>query len=237
MKNNPYEVHQVDSSCWRIEENGVRAFLIIGSERAMLVDSGYGTGNMKELAEQMTNLPLMLVNTHADRDHIGCNTLFEKALMHPAEYDRYQQGAGVGLMVEPLWEGDQIDLGGRSFEVILISGHTPGSIALLDAQNRVLIGGDSVQTGTIYMFGPGRNMPAYIASMTKLVGISKRFDTVYPSHGAIPISSDLLEGLIEGAKQVLNNEIEGTKAERTDISAKVYDVGVAKFLYEPAPQK
>ncbi|MHB8065381.1 MAG: MBL fold metallo-hydrolase [Ruminiclostridium sp.] len=232
MKNNPYEVHQVDSSCWRIEENGVRAFLITGTEKALLVDSGFGTGNIKELVDNMTSLPLMLVNTHTDRDHVGCNSLFEKAHMHPSEYDKYHRGTSARNMVEPLWEGDRIDLGGRDFEVILIPGHTPGSIALLDAENRILFSGDSVQAGTVYMFGPGRNIQAYIISMTKLAAISDRFDTVYPSHGPIPISSDILDGLIIGARRVLNNEIEGTKAERTDISAKVYDVGVAKFLYE-----
>lgn len=231
MKNNPYEVHQVDSSCWRIEENGVRAFLITGTERALLVDSGFGTGNIKELVDNMTNLPLMLVNTHTDGDHVGCNSLFEKAHMHPSEYDRYHKGTGSGHTVEPLWEGDRIDLGGRDLEVILIPGHTPGSVALLDAENRILLSGDSVQAGTVYMFGQGRNIQAYIASMTKLAAISDLFDTVYPSHGPIPISSDILDGLIIGAKRILNNEIEGTKAERTDISAKVYDVGVAKFLY------
>jgi glyoxylase-like metal-dependent hydrolase (beta-lactamase superfamily II) len=134
--------------------------------------------------------------------------------------------------VKPLWEGDRIDLGGRSFKVILLPGHTPGSITLLDAENRALFSGDSVQAGTIYMFGPGRNLKAYIASMIKLAAISKQFDAVYPSHGPIPVSRDILDGLILGAKRVLNGEIEGVKAERADISAKVYDVGVAKFLYE-----
>lgn len=208
MKNKQYEVHQIDASCWRIEENGVRAFLITGTEKALLVDTGFGTGNIKEIVDNMTDLPLMLVNTHTDRDHIGCNLLFEKAYMHPSEYDRYHQGGGAGLAVEPLWEGDRIDLGGRSFEVILIPGHTPGSIALLDAENRVLFSGDSVQAGTIYMFGPGRNIKAYIASMIKLDAISNRFDTVYPSHGPIPVSSDILGGLIIGAKRILNGEFQ-----------------------------
>ena len=231
MENNPYEVHQLDSSCWRIEENGVRAFLITGTQNALLIDSGFGTGNIRALVDTMTNLPIKLVNTHTDRDHVGCNSLFEKAFMHPSEYDRYNQGVGAGLIVEPLWEGDRIDLGGRSFEVILIPGHTPGSIALLDAENRILFSGDSVQSGTIYMFGPGRNIHAYIASMTKLYGISHQFDTVYPSHGSIPISSNILKGLIMGAKKVLNKEIEGKKVETMDIPGKVYDIGVAKLLY------
>jgi len=82
------------------------------------------------------------------------------------------------------------------------------------------------------MFGPGRNIKAYIASMTKLAAITSRFDIVYPAHGPIPISSNIIDKLVVGAKRVLNRELEGIKVERTDISAKEYDVGVAKFLYE-----
>ena len=62
------------------------------------------------------------------------------------------------------------------------------------------------------MFGPGRNLHAYIARMTKLKAISDRFDTVYPSHGPIPISSNILNGLMIGVTKVLNNEIEGKKS-------------------------
>ncbi len=47
-----------------------------------------------------------------------------------------------------------IDLGAMKFEALLIPGHTPGSIALLDRENRLLIGGDSVQRGTVLMVGP-----------------------------------------------------------------------------------
>lgn len=82
------------------------------------------------------------------------------------------------------------------------------------------------------MFGPGRNIKAYIESMMKLDAMSNRFDIVYPSHGPIPVNSHILGGLIIGAKRILNREIEGMKAEHTNISAKLFDVGIAKFLYE-----
>ena len=184
-----YEVIQIDEKSWRIEENGVRSLLFTGSCKALLIDTGFGSGNIREVVEGLTNLPVTLVNTHADRDHLGCNKLFEKAYMHPAEFDRYHQAMGGEFVAEPLWEGDIIDLGGRFFEVVLIPGHTPGSITLLDAENKILISGDSVQAGTIYMFGAGRNIYAYIQSMIKLVNMRKSFETIYPSHGAFPVDA------------------------------------------------
>jgi glyoxylase-like metal-dependent hydrolase (beta-lactamase superfamily II) len=227
----PYEAIKLDDTCWRIEENGVRAFLIIGSEKALLVDSGFGTGNIKETVDSLTSLPVMLVNTHADRDHVGCNRLFEKAYMHPSEFDRYHQGVGFDAPVEPLWEGTRIDVGGRCFEVIVIPGHTPGSIALLDEENKVLFGGDSVQSGPIFMFGPGRNLPAYRESMKKLNGMKNRFETIYPSHGTIPFHCDIND-FVSGAEKVMQKEVAGTEQTRLQATVKVYDTGMAKFLYE-----
>lgn len=241
MKNGPYEILDVDASCQRIEDNGVRAFLVTGKKRALLIDTGYGTGNIKKIVSALTELPVTLVNTHTDPDHIGCNRLFDRAYMHPAEYDRYCQGAsasgagasgaGASLDVSPLWEGDVIDLGGRSLEVILIPGHTPGSIALLDAENRILFSGDTVQTGTVFMFGKGRNMKAYLSSLQKLAAMADRFDTVYPSHGSIPVDPAILPGLIEGAGKILRGETEGVISERFGAPVKLYDGGPAKFLY------
>ena len=227
----PYDIHQLDFSCWRIEENGVRSFLVIGTQSALLIDSGFGTGNIKEAIAPLTTLPLMLVNTHTDRDHIGCNNLFAAAYMHPAEFDRYHQGGGKAHTALPLWEGQCLDLGNRALEVILIPGHTPGSIALLDKKNRILFGGDSVQAGTIYMFGPGRNLPAYLASMEKLLQRNSEFDTVYPSHGPIPVDASIIPQLIAGGTDLLNQNLAGTASTNPNIPARLYDIGAAKFLY------
>ena len=231
MEKSVYEVIQIDERSWRIEENGVRSFLFTGANKALLVDSGFGTGNLRETVESLTKLPVMLVNTHADRDHLGCNKQFSKAFMHPAEFDRYHQAMGKEFVAGPVWESDVIDLGGRCFEVVLIPGHTPGSIALLDAENKILISGDSVQTGMIFMFGAGRNIAAYINSMDKLSRMRGRFDTLYPSHGSFPANAEIIDGLINGAKQIRDGKIEGMKPP-FETPAEVYDVGVAKFLYK-----
>ena len=72
--------------------------------------------------------------------------------------DRREKGR-----VLPAFEGDIIDLGERKLEVIHVPGHTPGSITLLDREERCLIGGDPVQIdGEIYMFGLHRDMEAYV---------------------------------------------------------------------------
>ena len=225
-----YEIVKLSENSWRIEENGVRAFLFTGIDKALLIDSGFGTGNIKEAVEEITKLPIMLINTHADGDHRGCNSLFDSVYMHPAEYAHYYEKPDTcGIEARPLWEGDIIDLGVRKFEVILIPGHTPGSIALLDRENRLIITGDTISAGPIFMFGKDRNMLAYIASLNRLKKMGG-FDEIYPSHGPIPLKPDLIDELIKGAEKLLEGSVEGKKPP-FDIPAKLYTIGGANFLY------
>ena len=59
-------------------------------------------------------------------------------------------------------EGDHLDFDPFHFEVVLIPGHTPGSIALWEKEQRFLISGDSVSNATTFLFGEGRGLPAYL---------------------------------------------------------------------------
>jgi glyoxylase-like metal-dependent hydrolase (beta-lactamase superfamily II) len=233
VENSAYEVVKLGEGSWRIEDNGVRALLFAGSERALLVDTGFGNGNIKEVVEGLTDLPVMLVNTHADGDHTGCNALFEQAHIHPSEYAFYLAGAAPGSKVSPLWDGDEIDIGGRSFEVIHIPGHTPGSIALLDRANRVLVAGDSVSATPIFIFGEMRSLRAMELSLRKLDSMKGAFDEIYPAHGPFPLGPDAPGKLAAGARRVLDGEVEGKDTPPDfPVPAQIYDAGDgAMFLW------
>jgi glyoxylase-like metal-dependent hydrolase (beta-lactamase superfamily II) len=229
MNAEPYQAVPLGGGDYRIEENGVRCFLFAGRENALLIDSGFGSGDLRALVRTLTDLPILLVNTHADGDHIGCNGQFDSVRMHPGDFDRCREQGGDPSRYAPLGEGDVIDLGVRRFEVLHIPGHTPGSVALFDVEHRLLISGDSVQAGTIWMFGGGRDLDAYLRSLEKLQALAGRFDTVYPSHGPFPVSAGLLPDLIAGASRIRAGEVPGTEAPfPTD--AKLYDIGAAKYL-------
>jgi len=238
MKDNyVYSIEKIDAASWIITDKDVRVFLLAGAEKALLVDSGHGSGDLAGTVAGLTSLPVMLVNTHADYDHIGGNAQFEKAFMHPSEFARYRSeltgsnpASGKEPAVSPLWEGDVIDLGGRSFQVLLIPGHTPGSIALLDAENRILLGGDSILDDKIAMIGQWRNFDAYISSLEKLISLRSRFDKVYTPHGGFPVSAGILDDLVSGAMRCQNGEVEGVETDFIK-GAKFYDVGAAIFVY------
>ena len=224
------EIIQINANTWRIEDDGVRLFLLAGTEKALLIDSGMNLNNARDIAAGLTDLPLSLLNTHADRDHIGSNEQFDAFYMHPAEEPVYRRSGKSGTII-PVREGDSLNLGDRELRIIHLPGHTPGSIAVLDVQNRVLISGDPIQAhGRIFMFGDHRNMEDYIASLEHLESFADQFDEIWPSHADIPVSPAVIRKLRDGAQAVLDGTIQGKPTEFFGQCIVVYDLGFCTLL-------
>ncbi len=214
-------------------DRGVRIFLLTGTEKALMIDTGMSGADVRTMISAHTSLPCELLNTHADRDHTSSNSQFDTFYMHASETAFYRNSNGGRGSIVPVFGGDTLDLGGRALEIIHLPGHTPGSITVLDKKSRCLFGGDPIQrNGNIFMFGPQREMTAYIASLKRLM---KRddFDFIYPSHGDEKVSRDVIPALIEGAEKILARKIRGEEKEFFGKKAVVYDIGVSRFLCDP----
>jgi hydroxyacylglutathione hydrolase len=223
-----YSTTKIAEGFYCITQEFVRCFLFEGEKEALLVDTGVG-GNLREYVEEITKLPVTLVVTHSDWDHVAAAEQFDKRLMHPSEFNNYKRNSKV-VPMEAIWEGDIIDLGNFRFEVILIPGHTPGSIALLERKKRFLIGGDSIQTGPIFMMGEGRSFEAFRASMKKLQGLLGAFDTIYSSHHEMIVKPEIINQLYTGACKVIEQKAESKQVIINERQCNCYEVdGVAFF--------
>ncbi|MCQ2428106.1 MAG: MBL fold metallo-hydrolase [Clostridia bacterium] len=223
-----YEIIKINETTYRIEEDHVRFFFLIGNQRALLVDSGLSVTNTREIAESLTDLPVSLLNTHSDPDHIACNHQFESFYMHEADSFFYFNIMPKPGKLLPLKDGEIIDLGDRPLEIVTLPGHTPGSVGVLDINHRVLISGDPIQDGMIFMFGPGRDMTAYRDSLRKLDGYRSRFDSIYPSHGTFPVEKELIDHLYE-----VTADLSKYPHRDMDMHGQIVDcvdTGIAKFL-------
>lgn len=223
------ETIKINDDTWRFEDDSVRFYLFCGTKRAALIDTGMNVPDAKALAEGLTDLPLILINTHGDPDHISGNGAFDTFYMSPNEEENYRGCGGKGEFI-PVHEGDVIDLGDRPLRIIDIPGHTPGSIAILDEKNRVLVSGDSVEDGNIFMFGPMRNLDLYIKSMKHLLEYTDQFDDVYAMHGSFPVKNDLVEKLIEGAQLIRDKKTEGNPVNVFGNEVVFYKFPYAGFL-------
>ena len=82
-------VVRMDDQTWRIIDGigkgTVYCYLLTGSASAILIDTGIGMIDLKHITDELTSLPVAVVNTHGHLDHISCNHQYEKAYLHPAD--------------------------------------------------------------------------------------------------------------------------------------------------------
>jgi glyoxylase-like metal-dependent hydrolase (beta-lactamase superfamily II) len=169
-----YEPHQLEE---------VISYLIVGSDRALLFDTGMGISNIQAVVAGLTKLPVSVLNSHTHNDHVGDNWRFSDIYGMDTEFTRTnargsKEDAQAELAADEIcgslpagfdakayatkpfhithWlhDGDQIDLGGGALKIIGTPGHTPDSIALLDAKNGLLFTGDTFYAGPIYLYRP-----------------------------------------------------------------------------------
>jgi len=175
-----------------------------GRDRDMLVDSGMGVVSLREWVPLVTERDLIAVASHTHFDHIGCHYEFECRAVHSAEADLLANPTRANTLADPyvtndifealppepycskcygvkkapathvLVDGDVIDLGDRTFEVIHTPGHSPGGIALWEARTETLISGDILYDGPLIEDAYHSNAADYLASMERLLTIPAR---------------------------------------------------------------
>lgn len=233
-----YGVYEDFAGVWRITERMVNLYLVTGTARALLIDTGFGLGNLTAIVHELTPLLLTVVMTHGHQDHTTGATHFGQAAIHPNDMvmlpedaiaarrrtvERFFKESVVpdGFDAEvwvhapkaaftPLAEDTVFDLGGRTVQIIATPGHTPGSICLLD-ETGLLFTGDTVVDAPILMYlAQSLTLRTYTDSLAKLLTFQNRITTLMPGHGAQPILPGRLSDLHTGAEAILSGKVVGT---------------------------
>ena len=131
-----------------------KMYLVTGSERALLIDAGMSTGDLRGYVKAFTgDLPLDVCITHGHPDHVAAMGQFQvdhAVYMHPADLpllQRFKEHLNYEIdldAVRPIDEGFIFDVGDRRLTAYHIPGHSKGCLALLDEANGILISGDAV---------------------------------------------------------------------------------------------
>src|SRR5829696_4830963 len=91
-----FEAWEAESGIFVIEEplhaECVKSYLIVGEERAALIDTGMGVGDIAAVVRELTDKPVTVLLSHAHWDHIGGNTGFSELLIHRAEANTLPAG-------------------------------------------------------------------------------------------------------------------------------------------------
>ena len=224
-----FEVHKIRPGIFAIYEPGqfeeVISYLIVGSEKALLFDTGLGIGDMKQVVSELTEKDPLVLNSHTHYDHIGGNFAFDTVLGTATDYTRTNAKGhpheDVAEFVADGWiwkptpadfaperyrsrpftvtetveEGDVIELGDRTLEVLLTPGHAPDSLCLLDREHRLLFTGDTFYPATLYAHLPGSDLEVYTETAARLAALAEDVDFLLPAHNEPWVSSDSLRAM------------------------------------------
>lgn len=85
-----FKVTKLENNIYRIyEPKDIYTTVILGNEKALVIDNGHGFGNVRKVIESITDLPLMVVNTHGHLDHAGGNYLFDEVYINFEDIPTY----------------------------------------------------------------------------------------------------------------------------------------------------
>ena len=231
-----FEIYRISSRVIAIYEPGqfeeVISFLILGDDRALLFDSGLGIGDIREVVDGLTDLEIILLNSHTHYDHVGGNYQFDaiwgmdtpasrahaQGLGHAAVAEAVSEGwiwkplppgFDPGDYVSRPWsvdrfvcDGTPIDLGGISLEVIATPGHAPDCISLLDRHNRMLFTGDTFYLAALYTHLEGSSLADYTKTARRLAPLASEVDRLITSHNVPTASADYLPALHEAMQGI-----------------------------------
>lgn len=176
---NPYvEVYQFRDNLYGLFTQNcdgagdVWMYLIVGPEKALLIDTAFGMGDLKGLASFLAGgRPVIVANTHGHVDHAYGNCRFERVYCHEYEVPALKR-QNIHMFDylfdekgNPVWlDFDKIDLpvfnpyeivgvpdgyvfhlgGGYEVELIWLGGHAAGNAGFLDRKNRIFFPGDDL---------------------------------------------------------------------------------------------
>lgn len=172
-----------ESGCTNYEKPFL--YLFFGKDRALLQDTGAGMNNVAEVVDDVIaewckrngrqSIPLIVAHSHSHGDHISGDAQFKdkpNVTLVPLTLEAVQKTFNITEWPAGL---GSIDLGGRVLDVIPIPGHQALSIAFYDRRTGILLTGDTLYPGRLYV----SDFPAFAASIQRLVDFTRDKPVAY----------------------------------------------------------
>lgn len=246
---------------WRIDDHGFdNVYVVVGSEKALVIDTGMGIADLRAEVREITDLPLVVLNTHAHPDHAGGNHQFGAVKAAATEADLFALFTSKPLVagnidrarqqhpdmaahfadletfaaptLVPVKDGDVIDLGDRRLEILTMPGHTPGSLSVLDRENRILFTGDNCNTLVWLFLDHSLPLEVFQHSLQRQFDRVDEYDVLYPGHGG-PNPPALMADQIACIQGVLDGELESEPYTSFAGEGRVARFGTAQVTFNP----
>jgi hydroxyacylglutathione hydrolase len=153
------QVHAYNATTYIIRQNKCKTFeapfvyVLIGTQSALSLDTG--ATNTPTLRDTIRSLiggkPLIAAHSHAHGDHIASDPQFaNQSGITLVPHTIAGNQAAFGIATWPTTMG-HYDLGDRALAVLAIPGHEQTHIAVYDRQTGLLLSGDSLYAGLLFI--------------------------------------------------------------------------------------
>ena len=223
-----FQIQKIDDQTYMIKEVNYWQYnvnyLILGSERAILFDSGPGVYSIRKVVETLTDLPVTVFASHLHFDHVGNHNEFDHiALPDMANLrdqtvngrfwmteDQHLYHENISFPVAEWWaDGDTIDLGDRTLEVLFVPGHMKESDALWDADNNQLFLGDYMNMVGAWAIVPSYSLEDYLTTADKIVAKINGETQIWEAHGDVALNRTDVENMQKEAQSVIDGTGKG----------------------------
>jgi glyoxylase-like metal-dependent hydrolase (beta-lactamase superfamily II) len=193
---------------WRVLSDGDYSYVIAGEDEAVVIDSGYGAGDIRAFCQTLTDKPIRnILNTHDHFDHTAGNAYFDRAFMAeetvPLATRPFPSFSGIDFPrdypVKVLSDGDVYPLKGRELLVFKIPDHAAGSLAFLDRVARALFSGDEFMPHGKFLSG---SVQRWVGYLEKLMDYRGEFDTLWAGGGRM--DADYVDRYLACARLILD---------------------------------
>ena len=245
FKNSDLTITKLEKNMWVVETTDKTTMYIIeGSKKAMLIDTGTQCEKLDEVIKQITQKPLIVMVTHIHPDHAGNIRYFDQIYFHPGDtvLMRTMKVAYNGK-INYVKDGEKFDLGGTTVEALFTPGHTPGSIVLLDRAAGNCYSGDAFGSGQVWMqLLPHVSMATYAESCRTMEALmDKGITKIYCGHYPY-VKKAYDKTYITEMRQLAERLSKGTAPEGKPYPTKVgigtqnpmiTTIGSASIVYDP----
>jgi hydroxyacylglutathione hydrolase len=222
-----HKYEEIAPDTYRIEELGfVNCYLIVGSQKALLIDSGCGAGMLSVCVKELTSLPVIAAVTHRHPDHVGAGWQFGSYYADAADctvqYDlmcapkiseKMVTSNGAKITYKPpvfsrakvirMAPNQSFDLGGRIITVRRVPGHTKGSVIFLEEDKKLMFTGDDVNP-YLWMQLPGcTSLEEWLNGACRIREYLNQGYTAYYGHGDGRQDLKQVEALISAGQEVI----------------------------------
>ena len=251
IESNWFDISYEEPKTYIIEEpmsyEGNVSYLVLGDDRAIMFDTGTGENpevngtHIKYIIDEITSLPVTLLLSHFHYDHNQNIEEFDWIAFPDIPYlqenisadsiytftsEELVFGSYPGEVHVDEWlplETD-IDLGGKTVQLIDLEGHSQESIALIDKTNKIAFLGDFLYNGFLFVFDEA-DLPVYEESANYLLSVLDEEYRLFGAHGSPAMPFSRLELLSEFLSCINTNACSGT-------STTVFGDPVIQYTYQ-----